>query len=80
MDVGEGTEIFFNGTIDEVAIQNRALNANEVLGLYKRSQYYTSGPSAITSDSNRFIEVQALLETENAAYTPILQDLNISCA
>ncbi len=71
---------YFNGKIDEVAIWNRALGANEVLGLYRRGQYYASGQGAIASDSNRFIEVQALLETENAAYTPVLQDLNISCS
>jgi len=70
---------YFNGKIDEVAIWNRALSADEVLELYKRSQYYAAGSSAIASDSNQFIEVQALLETENASYTPVLRDLNISC-
>ncbi|MBI2530351.1 MAG: hypothetical protein HYW05_04375 [Candidatus Diapherotrites archaeon] len=71
---------YFNGKIDELAIWNRGLSAGEVLGLYKRGKYYTAGPSAITSDANRFIEVQALLETENSSYTPVLQDLNISCS
>ena len=70
---------YFNGKIDELAIWNRGLSANEVLELYKRSQYYAAGPSAITSDTNRFIEVQALLETTDASYTPVLRDLNISC-
>ena len=33
---GAGNSLFFNGTIDEVAVWNRTLSDNEVLELYKR--------------------------------------------
>jgi hypothetical protein len=45
------TSRFFNGTIDEVRIYNRALSSDEISRLYIRSKYASTAPALSTPDA-----------------------------
>jgi len=98
-----GSDFFFNGTIDNVIVYNRALSDEEVAEHYKAGILNltvqarfgnTSSPdgswTAWATQENqsssplnvvaRYMQWRALLSTENASYSPVLNDASVSFA
>jgi hypothetical protein len=77
---------YFSGLIDEVAIYNRALSANEVLAQYNHgnngleinSSFTASGQTIPTSlNTKRYIKYKAYFSTADTAYTPTLNSITV---
>ncbi|MBI2530552.1 MAG: PKD domain-containing protein [Candidatus Diapherotrites archaeon] len=81
----------YNAYIDELRISNVRRNYTEIKSRIKVadssagldsaawSSYFTNSPATLNASSGRYARVEATLETSNTSYTPILQDLTLSC-
>ncbi|RLE48332.1 hypothetical protein DRJ25_00205, partial [Candidatus Woesearchaeota archaeon] len=73
---------YFNGTIDSVAIYNRALTEQEIKDLYINwsgwSNYYDSSPTNLNYVNGMVFQYQARLNTTNNSITPTLDSVNIT--
>ncbi len=76
-----GTSMYFNGTIDSLAIYNKALTTNEISDLYTSwggwSAYDGSSPMSL-SGRGKLLQYQAKLETPDNSLTPVLNEVNIT--
>jgi len=64
---GSINQRFFNGTIDEVAIYNRSLSAEEIELLYNLTKYKTN----LTADGTYFLQVKASDDDGNSSLSPV---------
>ena len=64
-----------NGT--QVKFRTRTAMTQAELNLASWSDYYTVSPSSITSPSNRWVQYEATLSTNDSSITPILEDVAI---
>ena len=73
---------FFNGTIDVVAIYDRALSQIEINSLYANwsgwSNYSNTSPINIQNMGKPLLNYQAKLSTNNNSNTPRLTNLNVT--